>query len=162
LRDRRAKHLVRLPQAARGPPAHLARRRVYRAPLLVAADDGHRAHIRIRGRRNRAATSRGDRTPARGRRASRYAVERRHRLCTGDGGDDVFLGCAPHRMLLRTSYIARALPSGLTPLWERVRGVLPTDGAGRRLRHLIDYTVGGLPAFLRANDSLARLLAGGL
>ncbi|TMH57249.1 MAG: asparagine synthase (glutamine-hydrolyzing) [Betaproteobacteria bacterium] len=67
-------------------------------------------------------------------------------LLTGDGGDDVFLGYPRHRMLLRTSYIARALPSGLTTLWERARGVLPTDGAGRRLRHLIDYTVGGLPA----------------
>jgi len=83
-------------------------------------------------------------------------------LLTGDGGDDVFLGYPRHRMLLRTSYVARALPRGLTTLWELVRGALPTDGVGRRLQHLIDYTVGGLPAFLRANDSLARLLASGL
>jgi len=83
-------------------------------------------------------------------------------LLTGDGGDDVFLGYPRHRMLLRTSYVACALPSAVTTLWESVRGVLPKEGAGRRLRHLIDYTVGGLPAFLRANDSLARLLASGL
>jgi asparagine synthase (glutamine-hydrolysing) len=83
-------------------------------------------------------------------------------LLTGDGGDDVFLGYPRHRMLLRTSYVACVLPGGVTPLWELVRRTLPTDGAGRRLRHLIDYTVGGLPAVLRANDSLARLLASGL
>ncbi len=82
-------------------------------------------------------------------------------LLTGDGGDDVFLGYPRHRMLFRTSRVARALPDGLTAIWEHARGALPSDGAGRRLRHLIDYTVGGLPAFLRANDSLARLLASG-
>ena len=44
-------------------------------------------------------------------------------LLTGDGGDDVFLGYPRHRMLLRTSCIARALPSSLTPLGAHTRGV---------------------------------------
>jgi asparagine synthase (glutamine-hydrolysing) len=83
-------------------------------------------------------------------------------LLTGDGGDDVFLGYPRHRMLLCTSQVARVLPSAATTAWERARGALPAHGMGRRLRHLIDYTVGGLPAFLRGNDSLARLLGSGL
>jgi asparagine synthase (glutamine-hydrolysing) len=83
-------------------------------------------------------------------------------LLTGDGGDDVYLGYPRHRMLYCTSRLAGALPRGLSDFWERARSVLPSQGAARRLRHLIDYTVGGLPAFLRANDSLFRLLASGL
>jgi len=83
-------------------------------------------------------------------------------LLTGDGGDDVFLGYPRHRMLFHSSRIARALPTGVTTVWEHIRGALPTNGVGRRLRSLIDYTVGGLPAFLRANDSLVRLLDSGL
>jgi asparagine synthase (glutamine-hydrolysing) len=83
-------------------------------------------------------------------------------LLTGDGGDDVFLGYPRHRVLFCTSYVARALPQGLTSLWEKVRHGLPSVGSVRRLRHLIDYTLGGLPSFLRANDSLAQLLARGL
>ncbi|MGQ0764856.1 MAG: asparagine synthase (glutamine-hydrolyzing) [Gemmatimonadota bacterium] len=78
-------------------------------------------------------------------------------LLTGDGGDDAFLGYDRHRMMLNIQRAARLLPGGATALWRSLRGVLPVEGNARRLRHFIDYHVGGLGAFLSATDGLPKL-----
>lgn len=75
-------------------------------------------------------------------------------LLTGDGGDDVFLGYDRHLMLRRIERVARFLPEAAGPAWRVVRGLLPHQGALRRAKHLVDYTTGGLGAFLSASDGL--------
>ena len=83
-------------------------------------------------------------------------------LLTGDGGDDVFLGYPRHRLLFVASHAARLVPRPVTTVWESARARLPDAGWPRRFKHLVDYGLGGLPAFLRANDSLERMLSRGL
>lgn len=78
-------------------------------------------------------------------------------LLTGDGGDDAFLGYDRHRMMLGIQRAARLLPGGATALWRSLRGIFPLEGNGRRIRHFIDYHVGGLGAFLSATDGLPKL-----
>ena len=72
-------------------------------------------------------------------------------VLTGDGGDDVFLGYPRHRLLLRTQGAARRLPELSTPAWRALRRALPQRGIAKRFTHLLDYTTGGLGAFVRAN-----------
>ncbi len=72
-------------------------------------------------------------------------------LLTGDGGDDVFLGYPRHEMLRRTQAIAEWLPPAVGSAWRAARNVIPQRGVLKRVTHLIDYTTGGLPAFLAAN-----------
>jgi asparagine synthase (glutamine-hydrolysing) len=83
-------------------------------------------------------------------------------LLTGDGGDDAFLGYERHRMMLQIQRAARLVPGALTPAWRSLRGLMPRDGVGRRARHLIDYHVGGLGAFLSATDGLPQLTSLGM
>jgi asparagine synthase (glutamine-hydrolysing) len=83
-------------------------------------------------------------------------------LLTGDGGDDAFLGYERHRMMLQIQRAARFVPGLMTPAWRSIRGLLPHQGVGRRARHLIDYHVGGLGAFLSATDGLPTLSALGM
>lgn len=75
-------------------------------------------------------------------------------LLTGDGGDDVFLGYDRHLMLRRIERAARWLPAAAGPSWRAVRGLLPHHGILRRAKHLVDYTTGGLGAFLSASEGL--------
>ena len=70
---------------------------------------------------------------------------------TGDGGDDVFLGYPRHRMLLEIQRVARFIPGGITAAWKLLRGAIPHRGALKRGVHLVDYTVGGLGAFVAGN-----------
>lgn len=70
---------------------------------------------------------------------------------TGDGGDDVFLGYPRHRMLLEIQRAARFIPAGSTAAWKALREVIPHRGALKRGVHLVDYTVGGLGAFIAGN-----------
>jgi asparagine synthase (glutamine-hydrolysing) len=70
---------------------------------------------------------------------------------TGDGGDDVFLGYPRHRMLLEIQRAARFIPGGVTAVWRALRGAIPHRGALKRGVHLVDYTVGGLGAFVAGN-----------
>jgi asparagine synthase (glutamine-hydrolysing) len=57
-------------------------------------------------------------------------------------------------MLLRTQAVAAHLPAGTSTLWRGVRGLLPHIGPAKRAIHLVDYTVGGLGAFLQANPGV--------
>ena len=75
-------------------------------------------------------------------------------LLTGDGGDDVFLGYERHLMLRRIEGAARWIPGAAAPLWRRLRPLVPNVGAFRRAKHLIDYSTGGLGAFLSGGDGL--------
>lgn len=75
-------------------------------------------------------------------------------LLTGDGGDDVFLGYERHLMLRRIERAARWIPKSAGPAWRAVRGILPHEGVVRRAKHLVDYSTGGLGAFLSAGDGL--------
>jgi len=83
-------------------------------------------------------------------------------VLTGDGGDDAFLGYPRHRLLLRTQAVARGLPAVATPVWGALRRLIPQRGAFKRFTHLVDYTTGGLGAFVRANPGLADFRAHGL
>jgi asparagine synthase (glutamine-hydrolysing) len=83
-------------------------------------------------------------------------------VLTGDGGDDVFLGYPRHRLLLRTQAVARGLPGAATPAWRALRRIIPERGALKRFTHLVDYTTGGLGAFVRANPGLSDFRAHGL
>lgn len=78
-------------------------------------------------------------------------------LLTGDGGDDVFLGYARHRMMARIQRIARGVPEFATEAWRAARRVLPRRGMANRAAHAIDYAVGGLGAFLSATPGLPAL-----
>lgn len=78
-------------------------------------------------------------------------------LLTGDGGDDAFLGYERHRMLLNVQQRAQLLPGAATSIWTSLRDILPHQGAAKRAKHFIDYHVGGLGAFVSANDGLPRL-----
>lgn len=75
-------------------------------------------------------------------------------LLTGDGGDDVFLGYPRHKQLLLVERLARRMPTAATPIWRALRAAVPHYGSLRRGIHLADYVVGGLPAYLDANDGL--------
>ncbi len=75
-------------------------------------------------------------------------------VLTGDGGDDVFLGYPRHRMLWRTQRVARYLPAWAASSWQTIRRAVPRRGVLRRLVHAVDYTTGGLAAFVRANPGL--------
>lgn len=70
---------------------------------------------------------------------------------TGDGGDDVFLGYPRHRMLLEIQRVARFIPGSATAVWKALRSAIPRRGALKRGVHLVDYTVGGLGAFVAGN-----------
>ena len=83
-------------------------------------------------------------------------------LLTGDGGDDVFLGYDRHLMLRRIERAARWIPGAAGPAWRALRTAVPPRGALRRARHLVDYTTGGLGAFLSANDGLPAFKERGL
>jgi asparagine synthase (glutamine-hydrolysing) len=72
-------------------------------------------------------------------------------LLTGDGGDDVFLGYPRHELLRRTQAVADWLPPALGSAWRAARRAIPQRGMLKRATHLIDFTTGGLPAFLAAN-----------
>jgi asparagine synthase (glutamine-hydrolysing) len=74
---------------------------------------------------------------------------------TGDGGDDVFLGYPRHRMLLQIQRAARFIPGPATELWRALRTAVPRRGALKRAVHLVDYTVGGLGAFVGGNPGFA-------
>jgi asparagine synthase (glutamine-hydrolysing) len=83
-------------------------------------------------------------------------------LLTGDGGDDVFLGYARHLLLARIQRVAAVLPDAVGPAWQALRPRLAHVGSVRRVMHLIDYTTGGLGAFLSANDGLVEMRRRGL
>lgn len=83
-------------------------------------------------------------------------------LLTGDGGDDAFLGYERHRLMLRVQRNAGVLPRGSTRAWRSLRWFLPHRGVARRFKHLVDYHVGGLGAFLSATDGLPRLASLGM
>lgn len=83
-------------------------------------------------------------------------------LLTGDGGDDAFMGYDRHRMLLGIQRRARLIPGVATPAWRALRSLVPPRGTSKRLRHFVDYHVGGLGAFLSATDGLPRLAALGI
>ena len=95
-------------------------------------------------------------------RVSRAVREEATVLLTGDGGDDVFLGYPRHLMLWRAQRLARRVPAVAGPLWRGTRRVLPDRGMWRRGRHAVDYTVGGLGAFLSATPGLPALARLGL
>lgn len=78
-------------------------------------------------------------------------------VLTGDGGDDVFLGYARHRMMARIEHIARRVPGFATNVWRAARRALPRRGLVNRTAHAVDYTVGGLGAFLSATPGLPAL-----
>lgn len=83
---------------------------------------------------------------------------------TGDGGDDVFLGYPRHRMLQRTQRVAQFVPPAVATFWRDARELVPHRGFLKRAVHLVDYTTGGLGAFLDASpgarDFRARHLLG--
>jgi asparagine synthase (glutamine-hydrolysing) len=81
---------------------------------------------------------------------------------TGDGGDDVFLGYPRHRMLLEIQRAARFIPGPATAVWKAVRSVIPRQGAFKRAVHLVDYSVGGLGAFVGGNPGFADFRRHGL
>jgi asparagine synthase (glutamine-hydrolysing) len=81
---------------------------------------------------------------------------------TGDGGDDVFLGYPRHRMLLEVQRAAAFAPSIATAAWKGIRRAIPQRGALKRAVHLVDYTLGGLGAFIDANPGLADFQRHGL
>ncbi len=83
-------------------------------------------------------------------------------LLTGDGGDDVFLGYPRHRLLQRTQRIAEHVPAWAAASWRAARGVIPHRGALKRLVHAVDYTTGGLGAFVSANPGFADFRQHGL
>jgi asparagine synthase (glutamine-hydrolysing) len=83
-------------------------------------------------------------------------------LLTGDGGDDLFLGYGRHQLMRRTARSARWLPSGVTPVWMAIRGIVPQYGLLRRVTHLVDYAAGGLAGFLGATGGLPELRRHGL
>jgi asparagine synthase (glutamine-hydrolysing) len=83
-------------------------------------------------------------------------------LLTGDGGDDAFLGYDRHRMLLRIQRTAALLPGASTTAWRSLRSLLPREGLARRVKHFVDYHVGGLGAFLSATDGLPALARHGM
>jgi asparagine synthase (glutamine-hydrolysing) len=90
-------------------------------------------------------------------RVSRAVRESATVLLTGDGGDDVFLGYPRHQMLLRMQRLAQRVPAAAGPLWRGVREVVPRRGALRRARSAVDYTLGGLGAFLSSAAGLPDL-----
>jgi len=75
-------------------------------------------------------------------------------LLTGDGGDDVFLGYPRHRHLLAAQRIRSMIPEPGRRLLARTSGWAPGPAAIRRPKRLLDYAVGGLPAFLEAGFGL--------
>ena len=75
-------------------------------------------------------------------------------LLTGDGGDDVFLGYPQHRFLGHAQRLARALPGATLPLWRLARKQLYPIASMRRVVHFVDYSVGGLGAYVNAHDGL--------
>ncbi|HVH68730.1 MAG TPA: asparagine synthase (glutamine-hydrolyzing) [Gemmatimonadales bacterium] len=75
-------------------------------------------------------------------------------LLTGDGGDDLFLGYTRHRHLWLAQTIANVAPARASNWWRAVRRIFPPVGALRRVVHLLDYTTGGLGAFIAASDGL--------
>jgi asparagine synthase (glutamine-hydrolysing) len=83
-------------------------------------------------------------------------------LLTGDGGDDVFLGYPRHRLLQRTQLAASWLPTGTAGAWRTIRRAIPKRGALRRFVHLVDFTTGGLGAFVSANPGLGDFRRHGL
>ena len=83
-------------------------------------------------------------------------------VLTGDGGDDVFLGYARHRMMRRIERIARVLPGFATDVWRVLRRSAPQRGILHRAAHGIDYTVGGLGGFVSATPGLPALRESGL
>ena len=83
-------------------------------------------------------------------------------LLTGDGGDDVFLGYPRHRLLLETQAAARWIPSGATSAWREIRRMIPRRGNFKRFVHLVDYSTGGLGAFIAANPGLPDFQSHGL
>jgi asparagine synthase (glutamine-hydrolysing) len=83
-------------------------------------------------------------------------------LLTGDGGDDVFLGYPRHALLRRTEAVARWIPSPVDDIWTHIRRIIPKRGVLRRFVHLVDYTTGGLGAFIAANPGLRDFRRAGL
>ena len=83
-------------------------------------------------------------------------------VLTGDGGDDVFLGYARHRMMRRIERIARVLPGFATDAWRVLRRSVPQRGILHRAAHGIDYAVGGLGGFVSATPGLPALRDSGL
>lgn len=75
-------------------------------------------------------------------------------LITGDGGDDVFLGYPRHRYLWLAQKLAGMMPSAAAGGWYGLRRVVPQVGLLRRATHFLDYTTGGLGAFVDANEGL--------
>jgi asparagine synthase (glutamine-hydrolysing) len=83
-------------------------------------------------------------------------------LLTGDGGDDVFLGYPRHRHLALAARLARVFPQSAGSLWRGVRSSVPRIGPLRRGAALLDYTFGGLDAYLAARGGLTPYLERGL
>jgi asparagine synthase (glutamine-hydrolysing) len=73
-------------------------------------------------------------------------------LLTGDGGDDVFLGYPRHRYLWLAGKLSQALPTYIKTKWPVYRSRFPRIGSLRRVAALLDYTTGGLSAFLNNSD----------
>jgi asparagine synthase (glutamine-hydrolysing) len=87
-------------------------------------------------------------------RVSRAVADSAKVLLTGDGGDDVFLGYPRHRYLWTTEKLARFVPPAAARAWYRFRDDVPQTGLLRRATHFVDYTTGGLGAFIDAHQGL--------
>lgn len=83
-------------------------------------------------------------------------------LLTGDGGDDVFLGYPRHRHLFLAGRMAKAIPPRLQNLWKVIRPAVPRVGGLRRGAALLDYSSGGLDAYLSARAGLRPYVRRGL
>jgi asparagine synthase (glutamine-hydrolysing) len=83
-------------------------------------------------------------------------------LLVGDGGDDVFLGYPGYLHFLWAQRLARAVPAPGAALWRALRPAERGAGVGRRVRHFVDYALGGLGAVTRAPDGFPWLQRQGI
>ncbi len=83
-------------------------------------------------------------------------------LLTGDGADDVYLGYPHFLNAWRAQNIANALPSFAASLWQAGRGLLPAAGPAQRLASFLDYSTGGLGAYIQRRNGLSFLANHGI
>ncbi|MBA2671640.1 MAG: asparagine synthase (glutamine-hydrolyzing) [Gemmatimonadetes bacterium] len=75
-------------------------------------------------------------------------------VITGDGGDDVFLGYPRHRHLLMAQTLSRIIPESFAAGWKRMHGFQPSSTVTKRVVNFLNYSTGGLGAFLSVHDGL--------